>query len=86
MRKALEQKLEGATVLPGPDGFGQSRHVRSELSIDAGPRSPMIVEIVDREERINSFLPYLQDMVDSGLMTLEKVRAIRYRREQAARQ
>jgi PII-like signaling protein len=81
VQKALEQKLDGATVLPGPDGFGRSRYVRSELCVDAGPRSPMVVEIVDEEAKINQFLPILSEMVESGLVTLEKVRAIRYRRE-----
>lgn len=75
---ALERRMAGATVLPGPDGFGISRSLRTEINIDAGPRSPMVVEIVDTEERINRFLPALDDMMDSGLVTLEKVRAIRY--------
>ena len=84
VQKALEQNLAGATVLPGPDGFGRSRYVRSELCIDAGPRSPMVIEIVDDEAKINQFLPILSEMVESGLVTLEKVRAIRYRRETKA--
>jgi PII-like signaling protein len=78
--KALEMKMAGATVLPGPEGFGRSRYVRSELNVDAGPRLPMVVEIVDREENINRFIPVLHEMVESGLVTLEKVRAIYYRR------
>ncbi len=77
---ALERRMAGATVLPGPDGFGISRSIRTELNVDAGPRSPMVVEIVDSEDQINRFLPVLNDMVESGLVTLEKVRAIRYRR------
>ena len=77
---ALERRMAGATVLPGPDGFGVSRSLRTELNIDAGPRSPMVVEIIDSEDQINRFLPVLNDMVESGLVTMEKVRAIRYRR------
>ena len=78
VERALEMKMAGATVLPGPEGFGQSRHIRSELSVDAGPRQPMVVEIVDTEEQIERFLPVVDGMVESGLVTLEKVRAIRY--------
>jgi uncharacterized protein len=77
--KAHEQGLAGATVLPGPEGFGRSRTIRTQLNIDAGSRLPMVVEIVDGEERINGFLPVLNEMVESGLVTLERVRAIQYR-------
>ena len=73
-------KMAGATVLPSPEGFGRSRWVRSELIVDAGPRLPMVVEIVDSEENVDRFLPMLHEMVESGLVTLEKVRAIHYRR------
>jgi PII-like signaling protein len=79
VERALEMKMAGATVLPGPEGFGQSRHIRSELSVDAGPREPMVIEIVDTEEQINGFLPVLDGMMTSGLVTLEKVRTIEYR-------
>ena len=78
VRRAREMGMAGATVLPGPEGFGRSRHIRSELSVDAGPRQPMVVEIVDTEEQIERFLPVVDRMVASGLVTVEKVRAIRY--------
>jgi PII-like signaling protein len=76
--RAREMKLAGATVLPGPEGYGQSRHIRSELSIDAGPRQPMVVEIVDSAAQIDRFLPVLDTVMESGLVTIEKVRAIHY--------
>ena len=79
VERAREARMAGATVLPGLEGFGRSRHVRSELSVDAGPRQPMVVEIVDTEVQIDRFLPLLDGMVTSGLVTLEKVRAIHYR-------
>jgi PII-like signaling protein len=78
VERAREMKLAGATVLPGPEGYGQSRRIRSELSVDAGPRQPMVVEIVDSAAQIDRFLPVLDGMVESGLVTMEKVRAIRY--------
>jgi uncharacterized protein len=77
---ALERRMAGATVLPGPDGFGVSRSVRTEVNVDAGPRSPIVVEIVDTEAQINDFLPVINEMIESGLVTMERVRAIRYRR------
>lgn len=78
--EALERRMAGATVLPGPDGFGITRSLRTELNVDAGPRSPIVVEIVDTEQRINGFLPVINEMIESGLVTMERVRAIRYRR------
>src|SRR5260221_14453458 len=59
VERAREMGMAGATVLPGPEGFGQSGHIRSGLGVDAGPRSPVVVEIIDTEERINRFLPLL---------------------------
>jgi uncharacterized protein len=81
--RALEMQMAGATVLPGPAGFGHSRVVRSELSIDAGPRLPLVVEIVDTKEQIERFLPALDEMMESGLITIEKVRAIHFRPKEA---
>jgi PII-like signaling protein len=81
--RALEMKMAGATVLRGPVGFGHSRVVRSELIIDAGPRLPLVIEIVDTEAQIERFLPALDEMMESGLITIEKVRAIHFRPEEA---
>ncbi|HEV2160695.1 MAG TPA: DUF190 domain-containing protein [Stellaceae bacterium] len=78
--KALEHKLAGATVLHAPEGFGRSRYVRSERNVDSGACAPMVVEIVDTEDRINAFVSVVSDMIESGIMTLEKVRAFRSRR------
>jgi PII-like signaling protein len=79
VERARETGMAGATVLPGPEGFGQSRHIRSELSVDAGPRQPIVVEIVDTAPQIERFLPVLDGMITSGLVTIEEVRAIHYR-------
>lgn len=78
--KALEHKLAGATVLHAPEGFGRSRYVRTERNVDSGARTPIVVEIVDTEDRINAFVRVVSDIIESGLMTLEKVRTIRPRR------
>jgi len=77
---ALEMKMAGATVLPGPVGFGQSRISRSEINVDAGPYLPIVVEIIDTEENIARFLPAIDGMIESGLVTLEKVKAAFYRK------
>jgi uncharacterized protein len=80
--RAREMHLAGATVLRGPMGFGQSatlhqRHLFSEA------RVPVVVEIVDSEEKINSFLPILDDMMESGLVTLEAAKVLQYSRKRA---
>jgi uncharacterized protein len=77
--RALEMRMAGATVLPCPVGFGPRRHVRNALDVDAGPRSPVVVEIIDSDAKVEAFLPVVDGMIDSGLVTLEKVRAIFYR-------
>jgi PII-like signaling protein len=69
---AREQGLAGATVLRGPIGFGRSSLLR--LSQDL----PIIIEIVDAEEKISAFVPRLQELMGSGLVTLEKVQVLRY--------
>jgi uncharacterized protein len=81
---ARQRKLAGATALRGPGGFGRSRYVRTEFNVDAGSKVPMVVEIVDDTEKIDAFLPLLEGMVESGLITLEGVRALRYSAGQRA--
>ena len=77
--KAREMHLAGATVLRGGMGYGKSSRLHTtkilRLSIDL----PLIVEIVDSEAKINAFLPILDQMMVSGLATLEKARVIHYR-------
>ncbi|MDB5405823.1 MAG: uncharacterized protein JWL84_735 [Rhodospirillales bacterium] len=81
--RALAMKMAGATVLPGPEGFGHSRAIRSQLCIDLGPRLPLVIEIVDTQAQIERFLPAVDAMMESGLVTIEKVRAIHFRRKEA---
>ena len=75
---ARRRKLAGATALRGPGGFGRSRYMRTEFNVDAGSNVPMVVEIVDHAEKIDGFLSLIEHMVESGLITLEGVRALRY--------
>lgn len=75
---AQQRKLAGATALRGPSGFGRSRYLRTEFYVDAGSKVPMVVEIVDQPDKIDAFLPLIEHMVESGLVTLEGVRVLRY--------
>ena len=77
--KAREMHMAGATVLRGPMGFGKSSRVHTTKILRLSMDLPMVIEIVDIEERINAFLPYLDEVMKGGLVTLEKVRVIDYR-------
>ena len=77
--KARELRLAGATVLRGPMGFGKSSHLHTAKILRLSMDLPLVIEIVDSEEKLNAFLPVLDDMMKGGLVTLEKVRVIDYR-------
>ena len=76
--KAREQHLAGATVLRGPMGFGHASRLHTAKILRLSDDLPMVVEIVDSEERITAFLDAIEPMMTKGLVTLEKVRVIRY--------
>lgn len=80
--KARELHLAGATVLRGPMGFGKSSLVHTTKILRLSYDLPLVIEIVDAEEKINAFLPVLNTMMNGGLVTLEKVRVIEYRASQ----
>jgi PII-like signaling protein len=77
--KAREAGLAGATVLRGAMGFGASSRLHTSKILRLSADLPLIIEIVDTEEKINAFLPTLDCMMGGGLVTLEKVRVIHYR-------
>jgi hypothetical protein len=74
--KARAANLAGATVLRGPMGFGQHARIHTAKILDLSARLPLVIEIVDAEEKIRSFLAELNDMRDLGLVTLERVEVI----------
>ena len=76
--KARELGLAGATVLRGPMGYGHSSRLHTAKILRLSEDLPLVIEIVDSEERIAGLLPALDQMMSSGLMTLEKVRVVRY--------
>ncbi len=77
--KARESHLAGATVLRGPMGFGASSHVHTAKILRLSMDLPFVVEIVDSPEKIDAFLPLLDEMLDGVLVTLEKVKVVHYR-------
>ena len=77
--KARELHLAGATVLRGPMGFGRSSRLHTAKILRLSMDLPLVIEIVDSQEKINSFLPVLDEMIGGGLVTLEKVKVIHYR-------
>jgi len=77
--KARAAGLAGATVLRSPMGFGAASRVHTAKILRLSSDLPMLVEIVDEETKIKAFLPTLDDMVDGGLVTLEKVQVLHYR-------
>ncbi len=76
--KARELQLGGATVLRGPMGFGRSSHLHSAKILRLSEDLPMIIEIVDSQAKIDAFLPVLDQMMGSGLITVEKVQVLQY--------
>ena len=76
--KARELQLGGATVLRGPMGFGKSSHLHSAKILRLSEDLPMIIEIVDSQVKIDAFLPVLDKMMGSGLITVEKVQVLQY--------
>ncbi len=77
--KAREAHLAGATVLRGPMGFGKSSRLHTAKILRLSMDLPLIIEIVDSDEKIRAFLPTLDGMMGGGLVTLEKVEVINYR-------
>ena len=76
--KAREMGLHGATVLRGPMGFGKSSRLHTAKILRLSADLPLVIEIVDSEEKIDSFWPLIEPMMGSGLITLEKVTVLRY--------
>jgi uncharacterized protein len=77
--KARDMHLAGATVLRGCLGFGKSSRLHTAKILRLSMDLPLIIEIVDTQEKIDSFLPVVKEMLISGLITLEKMTIIDYR-------
>ena len=77
--KARELHLAGATVLRGSMGFGKSSRLHTTKVLRLSDDLPIIIEIVDSEDKIQAFLAVLDQMMGGGLVTVEKVKVIHYR-------
>ena len=77
--KARELHLAGATVLRGAMGFGKSSRLHTAKILRLSMDLPLVIEIVDSEEKIREFLPVLDEIMKGGLVTLEKIKVIHYR-------
>jgi PII-like signaling protein len=83
--KAREMHLSGATVLRGCVGFGHSGAMHTTKILRLSEGLPLVVEIVDRQEKIDKFLPVLDQMMTSGLVTIQKVQVLQYCSKMTAR-
>jgi PII-like signaling protein len=83
--KAREMHLAGATVLRGHIGFGHSTRLHTTKILRLSEDLPIVVEIVDTQDKIDGFLPVLDTMMTSGLITIEKVQVLQYGAEMAHR-
>ncbi len=77
--KARELHMAGATVLRGPMGFGAGSRLHTAKILRLSEDLPMVIEIVDSKEKIDELLPRIDEMVEDGLVTLERVQVIKYR-------
>jgi len=77
--KARELGLAGATVVRGIMGFGASSRVHSAKILRLSEDLPIVIEIVDTENNLNKLMPFIDENVTEGLVTMEEVRVIKYR-------
>lgn len=82
--KAREAHLAGATVLRGPMGFGHSSRLHTAKILRLSEDLPMVVEIVDADDKIRAFLESIEPIMGAGLVTLERVQVLRYGTEAPA--
>lgn len=83
VERVRAEGLAGATVLRGIEGFGADSHLHTSRILRLSEDLPVVIEIVDSEAKINSFLPVLDEMMESGLVTLEAATVLQYGRERA---
>ncbi|MGB9692966.1 MAG: DUF190 domain-containing protein, partial [Candidatus Sumerlaeaceae bacterium] len=74
--KAREMRLAGATVFKGIMGFGKNSRLRAAKFVELSPDLPIVVEIIDSKDKIESFLPIIDEMITNGLVTLEAVQVV----------
>jgi PII-like signaling protein len=83
VRRSREEGLAGATVFKGVLGYGCKSHMHAAKFLRVSEDLPIVIEMVDSEEKIAKFLPHLDELVREGLVTLEKVQVVMYRADGA---
>lgn len=78
VEKAKELDMAGATVFRGLLGYGADKRIRTASIVDLSSDLPILVEIIDSEEYIAKLLPYLDEMLKKGLVTIDDVEVIKY--------
>jgi len=78
VERAREAHLAGATVLRGPMGFGRHSRMHAAKLLELSTDLPVVIEIVDAQEKIEAFIPVVDELVSEGLVTLEAVRVLKY--------
>ena len=76
--KAKELDMAGATVLRGLMGYGANSRIHTASIVDLSSDLPVLVEIIDSEEYINKLLPYLDEMLEEGMITIDDIEVIKY--------
>jgi len=84
VQEARKLGLAGATVLRGVMGFGKASHIHTAKILRLSEDLAVVVEIVDKPDRIEAFLPHLDALIDEGLVTLERAKVIAYRHNKDA--
>lgn len=79
VQRLREEGLAGATVIRGIEGFGAKSHLHTSRILRLSEDLPLLIEVVDEASRIDAVLPMLDEMVEDGLVTLEKVEVVHYR-------
>lgn len=78
VHRAHKHGLAGASVFRGIEGFGASTHIHTSRILSLSDDLPLVIVIVDTEEKINGFLPELDDLIDEGLIVVDEVEVYRY--------
>lgn len=79
VQRLREEGLAGATVIRGIEGFGAKSHLHTSRILRLSEDLPLVIEVVDEAARIDAVLPILDEMVDDGLVTLERIEVVHYR-------
>ena len=84
LERLRAEGFAGATVFRGVSGFGANSVIHTSHLVELSTDLPVVIEVVDTEEHIDRLLPILEEMLDDGLVTIEKVRVLRYKASQRA--